>query len=107
VAQAPDAVNRFAHTLKPGGILIIDSDLIAAPPAGIAKAYGVGATTLARNRIQDMIVTNMIMLGALCRVTGVVGRAALEAAIADAVPKGKTEMNRQAFELGFDTVSQF
>jgi 2-oxoglutarate ferredoxin oxidoreductase subunit gamma len=107
VAQAQDSIDRFAGTIQPGGILIIDSDLIQTVPDSIRNAYGVAATSLARNQIQDMIVTNMIMLGALCCVTQVVSRKALEAAIAAAVPKGKAAMNHQAFALGFDTVKPF
>ena len=106
VAQAQDAIDRFAGTNKPDGILIFDSDLIQKLPDNIPNAYGVAATSLARNQIQDMIVTNMIMLGALCRTTEVVSRKALEAAIVDAVPKGKADMNRQAFALGYDTVNK-
>ena len=104
VAQAQDSIDRFAGTMKPDGKLIFDSDLIRTVPDSVRSAYGVAATSLARNQIQDMIVTNMIMLGALCRITEVVSRKALEAAIAAAVPKGKEAMNHQAFALGFDTV---
>lgn len=104
IAQAQDAMDRFAKTLMPDGVLIFDSDLIQTIPAGIENAYGVQATTLARNRIKDMIVTNMIMLGALCRVTEVVSRNALESAIKAAVPAGKQNMNMHAFDLGFETV---
>lgn len=104
VAQAQDSIDRFAATLKPGGILIFDSDLIQTLPESVINAYGVAATSLARNQIQDTIVTNMIMLGAVCRTTEVVSRTALEAAIAEAVPKGKVDRNHQAFALGYDTV---
>jgi 2-oxoglutarate ferredoxin oxidoreductase subunit gamma len=107
VAQAQDSIDRFANTVKPQGTLIFDSDLIRTVPDSIQNAYGVPATSLARNRIKDMIVTNMIMLGALCRVAEVVSRKALEAAIAAAVPKGKADMNHQAFALGYDTVKPF
>jgi len=106
VAQAQDSIDRFANTVKPQGILIFDSDLIRTVPDSIQNAYGVPATTLARNQIQDMIVTNMLMLGALCRVTQVVNRKALEAAISAAVPKGKQAMNLNAFDLGFKSVTQ-
>lgn len=104
VAQAQDSIDRFANTIQPQGTLIFDSDLVRTVPDSIRNAYGVSATSLARNQIQDMIVTNMIMLGALCRVTEVVSRKALEAAISEAVPKGKVDMNHQAFALGYDTV---
>ena len=107
VAQAQDSVDRFAATLKDSGIMICDSDLIKSLPDKIKNAYCIPATSLARNRIQNMIVTNMIMLGALCRVTRVVGRNALESAIKDAVPDSKKGMNLEAFNLGYENVSPF
>jgi 2-oxoglutarate ferredoxin oxidoreductase subunit gamma len=46
----------------------------------------------------------MIMLGALCSVTQVVSRTALEKAIVKAVPKGKDQINLEAFNMGFEQV---
>ena len=48
----------------------------------------------------------MVILGALCRVTDVVSREALQRAIVDAVPKGKDQLNLRAFQLGFDEVQR-
>jgi 2-oxoglutarate ferredoxin oxidoreductase subunit gamma len=104
VAQAQDAIDRFADSLKPQGVLIFDSDLIQTLPDSINNAFGIPATRIARNQIHDLIVTNMIMLGALCKVTKVVGRKALEAAITTAVPSSKADMNLNAFGLGYETV---
>ena len=104
VAQAQDSINRFATVLKPEGVLVFDSDLIPAVSENIKTAYSIPATSLARNRFQATIVCNMIMLGALCKVTGVVSRNALESAITAAVPKGKAEMNLDAFDLGYNEV---
>ena len=107
VAQAQDSIERFAGTLKKDGILIVDSDLIKSIPPSVNNVYGIPATSFARERIRNMIVTNMIMLGALCSVTGVVERKALESAIEDAVPKSKIGMNHEAFSLGFKNVNRF
>ncbi|HUT72165.1 MAG TPA: 2-oxoacid:acceptor oxidoreductase family protein [Desulfatiglandales bacterium] len=104
VAQAQDSINRFSHVLKPDGILIIDSDMIPAPPADIRRVFKVPATSLARNRLKAPVTTNMVMLGALCKATGVVSRGALEKAIVEAVPKGKERLNLDAFGMGFDSV---
>ena len=46
----------------------------------------------------------MVMLGALCKVTQVVSRTALEQAIQKAVPKGKEQLNLEAFNLGYEGV---
>jgi Pyruvate/2-oxoacid:ferredoxin oxidoreductase gamma subunit len=40
------------------------------------------------------------MLGALWQATGIVSREALEKAIADFVPSGKTKLNLEAFDCG-------
>ena len=100
VAQAPDAIRRFAKTLKPEGMLIIDSDMISETPAGIRQVFRVPATSLSRHTLKAPVVANMIMLGALWQATGIVSRQAFEKAIADSVPRGKDKLNLEAFALG-------
>jgi 2-oxoglutarate ferredoxin oxidoreductase subunit gamma len=106
VAQAQDSINRFGEILKPDGILIIDSDMVQEFPAMVKHLYKIPATTIARNEIKIAVAANMIMLGALCKISGVVGRQALEQAIAAAVPKGKEDINLEAFNLGFKRVTE-
>ncbi|UCD56042.1 MAG: 2-oxoacid:acceptor oxidoreductase family protein [Candidatus Hydrogenedentota bacterium] len=104
VAQAQDAIDRFCHTLKPDGILIVDSDMISTPPANVERVLSVPATSIARNRIKAPVTMNMVMLGALCKAQAMVSREALEKAIVNAVPEGKEQVNLQAFHLGFESV---
>ena len=104
VAQAQDSIDRFAGVLKPDGILIIDSDMVHQKPPQVKNCYQLPATSIARNEIKIPVVANMVMLGALCKVTGVVGRSALEMAIVASVPKGKDKANLEAFELGYNRV---
>ena len=106
VAQAQDSINRFCHTIKADGVLIMDSDMIPTPPEDILSVFKIPATSIARNRIKAPVTANMVMLGALCRVRAVVNRKALEKAIAEAVPKGKVQLNMDAFNLGFETVEE-
>jgi 2-oxoglutarate ferredoxin oxidoreductase subunit gamma len=105
VAQAQDSIDRFAEVVKPGGILIVDSDMVQEIPASIAQKYTIPATSIARNRIKAAVTANMVMLGALCKVTQVVSRTALEQAIKKAVPKGKEDLNLEAFSLGYEGVN--
>jgi 2-oxoglutarate ferredoxin oxidoreductase subunit gamma len=104
VAQAPDSITRFGQVVKPDGILIYDSDMVHETPQDIKRQYKVPATSIARNQLQASMTANMVMLGALCKVTAVVNRKALEQAITRSVPAGKEEINLQAFNLGFDAV---
>ena len=105
VAQAQDSIKRFAAKVDPSGILIIDSDMVTEPPDNIEHIYRVPATTLSRNQLKAPQTANIIMLGALCRVSDVVTREALEKAIVDAVPRGKDRVNLDAFQAGFDSVA--
>ena len=104
VAQAQDSINRFGASVKPDGLVIIDSDMVAAPPAGISRIYGIPATTIARMEVEVPMTANIVMLGALCRATGIVSQKALETAIEENVPKGKEAVNLQAFKLGYERV---
>ena len=105
VAQAQDSISRFAKTLKPGGILIIDSDMVKEVPEGVGQIHRIAATTIARKEVGLGITANMTMLGALCKVTGVVSRQALEKAVVDSVPKGKDAINLKALDLGYQRVT--
>lgn len=106
VAQAQDAISRFGASLKDGGVLIIDSDMISDVPDINAKIYEVPGTSIARNEIKAPITTNIVMLGALYGATKVLEREAFEQAIIRSVPKGKDKMNLLAFEKGFNTVKE-
>ena len=105
VAQAQDAIDRFAKTLKSDGILLIDSDIVQSVPAIQARQHRIAATSLARNAFSAPIVANIIMIGALTRIAPVVERQYVEQAIAASVPKNKVDMNMKAFAAGFDAVS--
>lgn len=105
VAQAQDSIDRFGAVLKPEGTLIIDSDMVQRTPPNARNVYRIAATSIARSELQLPVTANMIMLGALFKVTAVVSREALEAAIVAAVPKGKEQVNLRAFSLGVERVA--
>jgi 2-oxoglutarate ferredoxin oxidoreductase subunit gamma len=104
VAQAPDSITRFGQVVKPDGILIYDSDMVHETPTDIKRQYKVPATSIARSRLKAAMTANMVMLGALCKISEVVSRKALELAIARSVPADKETINLEAFNLGFDQV---
>ncbi len=104
VAQAQDSINRFGEVVKSGGILIYDNDMVHETPRNIKHQFQVPASTIARHKLNAPMTANMVILGSLCKVTGVVSRKALEQAIVKAVPKGKDGINLEAFNLGFENV---
>ncbi len=105
VAQAQDSIDRFAASLKPSGILLMDSDMIMKIPETISAVFRIPATSIARNEVNEAVTANIVMLGALCKCVEVVSRKALESAIAEMVPKGKEGKNMEAFRLGYEKVT--
>jgi Pyruvate:ferredoxin oxidoreductase and related 2-oxoacid:ferredoxin oxidoreductases, gamma subunit len=107
VAQAQDSIERFAKTLKKGGILIADSDMVHTMPEIDATQYVIPATSIARNTFSAPIVANIIMLGALTKIAPVAERKCVEDAIAATVPSSKVTLNLEAFAAGFDSVAPY
>ena len=87
-------------------MLIIDSDMVKTIPDSIKNIYKVPGTSIARQEIKVPITANIVMLGALCKVTGILERSAFEQAILETVPNGKEDVNMRAFELGFNMITK-
>ena len=102
VAMSQEAYTRFAPELKPGGILILEQELVRVSGlrAGI-RAFGVPATRLAEELGRKMVL-NVVMVGFFGAVAGILEPDALRQAVADSVPPSTQKLNLQAFEKGFE-----
>jgi len=102
VAMSREGYRMFAPKLRPGGTLLYDEQLVhpGEETAG-ARRFGIPATQIARDAGRAL-VANIVMLGFLGAVTGVVGRAELEEAVRSSVPRGTEELNLGVFARGFE-----
>jgi len=106
VALSQTALDVYLKDLKPGGLLIIDpltvvkkiprSDIrvVKVPTAEIALQAG-------NKRFQ-----NMVALGALCQLTGVISPKSLEKTIGESVPPQTLSSNIEAFQKGIEYVRE-
>ncbi len=102
VAMSQAAYNKYAPTLKEGGLLIVDQDLVdTGETTGEVKLLSVPATRLAEE-LGRKIVANIVMLGFFAAVTDVVSVEAMRKAVLSSVPKGTEELNRKAFQMGYE-----
>lgn len=101
VVMSQEACDRFVLELKPEGILVIERDLVELPKHAKAGAHGIPATRFAEE-LGRKIVLNMVMLGFLTAVTGMVNPDAMRKAIRDSVPKGTEDLNTRAFNKGYN-----
>lgn len=102
IAMSQDAFMKFGPEVAPGGIVLVEEDLVRVHrlPAGV-QTCGVPATRLAE-QIGRRLVLNIVMVGFFGAVTKLVAKEALRKAVADSVPPGTEELNLSAFERGYD-----
>lgn len=103
VALSQIALDKYVGDLKPGGILILDADLVKKPhQAGDFRVHRGPFAKIATDEVGRAIVGNMVMLGFMVGLTKVVSEDALRASVRTGVPKGTEELNLQALEIGLE-----
>lgn len=96
VAMSSDGYDRFRSELREDGTLIYESDLVHPVEA---NAFGVPSTRIAES-LQKPLVQNIVMLGFIAAVTGIVPVDAMRDAVLASVPSGTEEINLRAFDAG-------
>jgi len=101
VIMSQEAYNRFAHELKPGGMLIVEEDLVRVSNINVDKrVYSIPATRFAEELGKRMVL-NSVMVGFFTAVTQLLDPEAVRKAVANSVPPSFRELNLKAFEKGF------
>jgi 2-oxoglutarate ferredoxin oxidoreductase subunit gamma len=100
VALSQESANGYTHTLRREGILIYDSGKVTNPPAFAGRSIGMPFTRLATEETGRLQTTNVLTLGAVVGITGVVSIESLRKAVMEAVPAGTAEVNGRALTRG-------
>ncbi|MBN1608389.1 MAG: 2-oxoacid:acceptor oxidoreductase family protein [Polyangiaceae bacterium] len=103
VLLSQDAFNQFVPRLKPGGMVLYESELVdvsAKLPEG-AAASGIPATRFAEE-LGRRLVLNIIMVGFVNGVTELFSADAMQKAVANSVPKGTEDLNLRALARGYE-----
>ncbi len=99
LAMTQESMDKYYSVLKPDGILIVDSTLVTDVPTD--NYYGLPFTQLAREEAGHVMVANVIALGAIAALTGIVTKEALIKAVLARAPRGTEEKNKKAVDIGF------
>jgi 2-oxoglutarate ferredoxin oxidoreductase subunit gamma len=102
LAMTQEAADKYANGIKKGGLLLLDDDFVKKEPAGDFIVYRLPIMRMAKEDIGRAIVANVIALGAVIGMTGVVSREAGEEAVVRRVPPAFKELNQKAFSLGYE-----
>jgi 2-oxoglutarate ferredoxin oxidoreductase subunit gamma len=98
VALSQEAYTRFRTTLKAGGMLVTDADLVVPEPGDVV--HNVPATRLAE-QLGRRIVANVVILGFYTALSDLIGREAVEQAVRSSVKAKAVDLNLEAFARGY------
>jgi 2-oxoglutarate ferredoxin oxidoreductase subunit gamma len=104
VTLSSEAYDKYAGTVKPGGLLIVDAEKVYR--SVVDTAVKIPITRLAFETTGKIITANTVALGALVALTGVVSRKAIAKAVAARAPRGTEEMNARALLAGFEAAEK-
>jgi 2-oxoglutarate ferredoxin oxidoreductase subunit gamma len=99
VTMSQDATDSLVKGLKETGTLIVDSSNVTNVPQTKAVIYRLPITERAKE-LGKGFYANMIMLGALTGITGIVTSESVEEAIRENLAEKHAEMNVKAFREG-------
>ena len=105
IAMNQPSLDKFIGDVAPGGMVIIDSTMIAhVPERDDVTLHSVPATKLAEEAGLKGLA-NVILVGRLLKEIGFCGVEALDAAIVKSVPPKRQQLlepNRKALEIGME-----
>jgi 2-oxoglutarate ferredoxin oxidoreductase subunit gamma len=106
VCLAQEAFDAYAHLTVAGGLVVYDDRLVTARPLEGRRLVGLPFTHLAETELGKAIAANIVMLGALQELSGVVAADALEDAVRRRLPAKIVELNIKALKLGHDRAAE-
>jgi 2-oxoglutarate ferredoxin oxidoreductase subunit gamma len=102
VIMSQEAFTTYAQTLKSGGTLLLDPDMVPRHEfSGSGRVFKVPSTKMAEE-LGKTIVANVVMLGALIAVSNITTAEAFKNALLSNIPKGMEKLNLAAFEKGYE-----
>ncbi len=106
LALTQEACSRYVADLKNGGFLVVDSDMVTQVPEGNYRVFRLPILSTATEELGRAQVANIVSLGAIVQLTGIVSKEAILNAVISRVPRGTEEVNRKALEAGYSLAEQ-
>jgi len=102
LAFTQEACDKYVPDLKPGGVLVVDSQFVKQVPSASGTVVGLPIHEIAGKAVGRSLMANILALGVIVAVSSVVRKDSVESAIRARVPRGTEEMNLRAFRAGYD-----
>ncbi len=105
LAMSQEACKKYTNDTTAETILITDTMMVKElPKAAYKAAYELPISHAAKESLGKVLFANIVALGAIVKITGVVSVESLTKAVLARVPKGTEEINQKAIQLGMDLV---
>jgi 2-oxoglutarate ferredoxin oxidoreductase subunit gamma len=100
VALSQQSYASFAPFLAKDGLLFYESDLVRPDQDLAGRSHGIPATDIAHKEFGRRIIANMIVMGFVNRMTGIISSESLVATVRESVPAGTEDLNERALDAG-------
>lgn len=107
VALSPAAVEQYWSDVREGRtIVLVDKTLVAKTPDHSPPVLAIEATRIAEEDLQDRVMANIVMLGAMAAGTGWIRLPSLEKALSGRIAAKSLEGGKAALRRGFEAGSR-
>lgn len=101
VCLTQESLNRFHDIPRPGGLLLLDADLVKPRTQTEARQYLLPMQRTVQKELGTTVGLNICMLGALLSLRPVVAIESVRRALRHRFPERFQETNEKALELGY------
>ena len=105
LAMTQKAAEKYYGDLHADGILVLDKDLVPEPPK-FRNTILIPITKLAVEEVGKPLFANIVALGALVRITGLVEFETIRTSVAHRVPPHTVDQNMKALQVGWDAAGK-
>jgi 2-oxoglutarate ferredoxin oxidoreductase subunit gamma len=99
--------DKYIDSVEDGGVLLVDSTVEVSNVSESAKVIQIPIIETATKVIGKPMVANIIAIGAINALLGIVSKKALETAVLNRVPKGTEELNRKSLQEGYKLIANY
>ena len=100
IAMSQEAFDTYRTDIRKDTVIVIDPDLVPKHDIG-QPIHKVHAQKIAE-KLGNKIVTNIVMIGAATAIFDLLKHDAMRESVVDSVPKKFIELNKKAFDNGFE-----
>ena len=102
LAMTQESVEKYIGDLRDGGTVLIDSSLVEEVPRGRYRVVRAPIVETARDKVGRPITANLVAVGLIAGLTGIVTVPSLESAVRARVPRGTEDANLKALAAGLE-----